>query len=362
LKEASMSGTVKAAVLLEPWKLEIRTFPVPETGEDDGILRVEATGVCGSDWAAYAGGLGIYDLPCVLGHETVGRIERVGSRAARRWGVEEGDRVAVEEYLPCGTCESCLSGHYQMCVQTRYGGKSIHDAPSLWGGYSEYLYLHPQSLLHKISDNVPVELTQLFIPISNGLHWAQEVGGTKIGDNVVVLGPGPHGLGAVIGAREAGADKVVVVGLSKDIHRLAVAEELGADATLRLDEDDVQAAVEELTDGRLADVVINAASASSALANAIDLAGNRATVVHAGFGKDATTLVSDTIIKRLLTIKGVLGRPSSAVRPAIKIIESGRYPIERMCTHRFGIEETEEALKMIGSGGERFVRGVVMNA
>jgi threonine dehydrogenase-like Zn-dependent dehydrogenase len=356
-----VAGTSKAAVLMEPGNLKLQSFPVPEIGDEDGLLRVEATGVCGSDWAAYKGGLGIYDLPCVLGHETVGRIEKIGGKASRRWGIKEGDRVAVEEYLPCGTCHSCLAGHYQMCVETRYGGKSIHDAPALWGGYSEYLYLHPQALLHKISEHVPVELTQLFIPISNGLHWVQEVGGARIGDTVVILGPGPHGLGAVVAAREAGAGLVVAIGLSRDEYRLAVAKDLGADHTIKVDEESAAEMLADLTDGRLANVVINTASSAAALQTAIELAGDRATIVHAGFGKEPTTLVSDTIITRLLTIRGVLGRPSRAVPPAIKLIESGRYPLERLCTHRFAIEQTEQALMMIGSGKDQFVRGVVMN-
>jgi threonine dehydrogenase-like Zn-dependent dehydrogenase len=153
-----VSGTSIAAVLARTGSIEIRELPLPEIGPYDGLLRVEATGVCGSDVAAYHGHAPFYELPCVLGHELVGRIESVGEAAAKRWSVKEGDRVVVEEYLPCGTCRSCLAGAYQMCAVPRYGGKSVDVEPGLFGGFSEFLYLHPQAIVHRVHEETPAEL------------------------------------------------------------------------------------------------------------------------------------------------------------------------------------------------------------
>lgn len=350
-----MSKKSKAAVLVGRRQLEIREFDLPEIGEDDGLLQIEATGVCGTDWSAYKNpaNVPVYEVPCVLGHEMVGRVVKVGSKAAKRWGVKEGDRVAVEEYLPCGQCPSCLAGHYQTCKRTRYGGKSIHDAPSLWGGYSDYLYLHPDALLHKVSTDVPAELTQLFVPISNGLHWVQEVGNARIGATVVVQAPGPHGLSCVVGAKEAGAGCVIMIGRSADEQRLAVARELGADYTLHDDVEDVVQRVREITDGRMADTVVNVVPAPQAFATSVQLAGERATVVHVGIsGGKTDAFPGDQIIWKELTVKGVLGRPNRTVGPALRLIESGKYPLEKMCTHRYPVVESEAALLTAGGEGE----------
>lgn len=344
-----MTPTSRAAVLLAPGRLEIREFPLPAIGDDDGLLRVEATGVCGSDVAAFHGHAPFYELPCVLGHELVGRVEEIGARASERWGVAAGDRVVVEEYLPCGTCRSCLAGAYQMCRVKRYGGKSIHAEPALYGGFADYLYLHPQAIVHRVEDDTtPAELLQLYIPVSNGLHWTQDAGAAKIGSVVVVIGPGPHGLGCVIGAREAGAQTVVLVGLERDRARLEVGRRLGADVAIASDVEDAPAALAELTRGALADTVVNAADSAVSIDLAFELAGDRSTVVQIGYGGAAGDAglrrLAERLVTRRITFRGVLGRPASSVPPALRIIESGRYPLELLCTGTFDVEHTEAAL------------------
>ena len=135
-------------------------------------MRISVIG-CGYLGAVHASAM------AELGHEVVGIVERIGANAAKRWGVKEGDRIILEEPLPCGTCDWCLAGHYQGCDAPRYGAKSTKDAPSLWGGYSEYMYLDPRALVHKMSPSVPLEIAPLFVPISNGIYWAQEIGGAE---------------------------------------------------------------------------------------------------------------------------------------------------------------------------------------
>lgn len=339
-----MTETSRVAVLRDTGKLSIEELPLPRTGTTDGLLKIEATGVCGTDTAAYQGVNPFYELPCVLGHELVGTITELGEEAARRWGVSVGDRIVVEEYLPCGTCRSCLAGAYQMCVVFRYGGKSIHSGSGLYGGFSDYLYLHPQAIVHRVDAEVPAELVQLYIPIANGLDWVGRIGGLRPGGTVVVVGPGPHGLACVIGAREAGAGTVIVVGTERDGARLEVAKALGADHVVT---DRVVERVGEITGGLLADVVVNAANSAAALDVALAVAGDRATVVQVGVAKGdgggADALV-EAMNERVLTLRGVRGRPSSAVPPALRLIESGRYPLERLCTGRYPIEQTEQAL------------------
>lgn len=361
-----MSEASRAAVLVGERAMEIREFPLPRIGSDDGLLRIEATGVCGSDIDAYQHGSSMfYELPCVLGHELVGRVAEIGDEAAQRWGVGVGERIVVEEYLPCGTCRACLDGAYQMCRVRRYGGRSTSSPPGLWGGYSEFMYLDPQSIVHRVADEVAAELVQLYIPISNGLHWAQGAGGARAGDTVVIIGPGPHGLGCVVGAREAGAGLVILVGTERDEARLRTGTALGADHVLTGSAADIGATVADLTGGRLAETVINAADSAAALATALACAGDRSTVVQVGLAHggsaDLAQTLATALVERLLTLRGVRGRPSRMVGPALRLIESGRYPLELLNTGTFTVEETEAALNAI-SGDPSAIRSVVVPA
>lgn len=329
----------------------IEELPLPEIGEDDGLLRIEATGVCGADWAPYLGQRpDFFEPPLILGHEIVGRVERIGATAAARWGVQVGDRLVLEEPLPCSTCEACLAGRYQMCPARRYGSKSVNDAPSLWGGYSEYLYLDPRAMVHKMSTDVPVEVAPLYIPVSNGIYWVNEIGRAGPGSTVVIQGPGQHGLGCVVAAREAGAGTVIVTGLAVDEARFSVAQALGADHVIAIDRDDAVAAVKDITGGRMADTVVNVTEkAPTALADAVHLAGDRATIVNAGRSHQPSPgFDGDQVMSKELTLVGVRGRYGSSITKAIEIIESGRHPLHLLCTHTFSVDETELALQTLG--------------
>ena len=133
------------------------------------------------------------------------------TQAARRWGVRRGDRVAVEPVLGCGHCRACLTGAYRRC-RTGRPGTAIASyafiptsvAPGLWGGYAEYMYLDPHTVMHKIAADLPIELVALYQPIAAGIRWAVQEPGTKIGDTVVILGCGQRGLAvACVAAKDA---------------------------------------------------------------------------------------------------------------------------------------------------------------
>ena len=159
---------------------------LPETDAESGIAKIEITGVCGADYPIYTGALAQFAPPPLIpGHEIVAHVDRIGSAAAKRWGVKEGDRIVMEEYAPCGRCDYCLSGRYYICngmkMEKMYGFTSLQVAPGLWGGYSEYVYLDQQALLHKLSAKVPREVAPFFVPLANGIRWAHLEGGVRIG-------------------------------------------------------------------------------------------------------------------------------------------------------------------------------------
>jgi threonine dehydrogenase-like Zn-dependent dehydrogenase len=356
-----MAMKTRAAVVTGPRKIEMRELPVPETDENSGLVRIELTGVCGVDWPAFNGSrLDRFKPPIILGHEIVGRIERIGAKAARRWNVKEGDRIVMEEYAPCGRCEYCLSGHYYLCggmmMEKMYGFTSLDVPPGLWGGFSEVVFLDPQALIHKISDKVPGEVAPLYLAIANGIRWVQGEGRIGIGDTVVILGPGQLGLSCVVAAKEAGAACIIVTGRANDARRMEIARELGAHHTIDIDnEDDVVQRVHDLTGGRMADAVINVtSSAPSASQQALELVKMRGVIVMAGGAlKPAEGFYPDMLIRKEVTMKGVRGRTAPDLKKALRLIESGKYPLQRLSTHKFSIEETEKALLTIGGEGER---------
>ena len=355
--------TISAAVSTAPRHTEVRPFARPEVAADAGLLKVELTGVCGSDWPYYLR----YPQtkgPLILGHETVGRIETLGSVAARRFGVKEGDRVALEEYLPCGHCRWCRSGDFRLCDETdtlnrpntiRFGSTPVSVPPALWGGYAQYQYLHPNSVFHRVADHVPAKLATLALPLGNGVEWAVLQGAVKVGEAVVIQGPGQQGLACTVMAREAGASLVIVTGRGTptDTKRLALARRLGAHHTIDIDAEDLLQRVADLTGGEMADIVMDCSSGGpKAVIAALQLARKRGRVILGGrAGGTIPEFDPDVLVKKVLTVKGVRGHSFEAVELAMQVIASGRHPLEAMCTHVFPLAETGEALKTVGGEG-----------
>jgi len=365
-----MATRTRAIVQTGPRTLELRELPLPEIDEESALLRVEACGICGSDAEQYAGTLPVR-YPVIPGHEPLGIIERIGDRAARRWGVEVGDRVAVEVLIPCGHCPACVQGSYQRCRgrggMFGYSYVPLSTAPGLWGAYADYMYLDPHSLVHKVRKDLAASTAVLFNPLGAGFRWAVDLPNTGPGDTVLILGPGQRGLASVIAARAAGADTIVVTGLARDREKLALATELGADHVIDVEHEDARARVREITAGRGADVVIEVSSNSSVpVAEALHYAAAGGRIVLAGV-KGFTAVpdfVSDLIVVKELRILGAFGVTSRSYQAAIRLIESGRVPIERLHTHDFALEDADFALRLLAGeiAGEQSIHSCLVPA
>jgi threonine dehydrogenase-like Zn-dependent dehydrogenase len=346
------SDRVRAAVLVKPRTLEAREFARPAIGPDDAILRIEACGICGSDYEQYEGAQPSHEdytpYPVVPGHEPLGVIEEIGARARQRWGVAEGDRVAVRSGYGCGRCEACARWEPRACPKRggTYGYTDVGKPPHLWGGYAERMYLSPYSVLKKMDPRIPAGVAVMFNPLAAGLSWAASVPRTGPGDRVVILGAGQRGLCCVIGARAAGARQIVITGLSRDAQKLALARELGAEATVNAETEDVVARVREVTGGGAEVVVDTTPYAPQSLNDAVAIAVRKGRVVVAGLKGQRPTreLQADDVIYKELTIRGVLSMPVDETFRAIELIEAGRYPFERMHTYSLPLEQAEEAI------------------
>ncbi len=350
-----MTDMARAAVQVGPGQIELREFPRPRTGPDDGLLRVEANGICGSDVETYRGHLGGPRPAFIPGHEPLGIIEEVGELAASRWGVQPGDRVALEVIVPCRSCQDCLTGRYQFCRNRKYGHgvTGIDTEPALWGGLAEYMYISPTSVLHKMDPGLPAELAATYNAVGAGVRWACHLGEVRVGETVLVLGAGQRGIAAVVAARAAGAGTIIITGLTADAHKLALARELGADHTIVVDGDEAEDTVErveEITGGELADLVLELTPlAAGPVSDALLAARRGGRVVLAGLkGNREIPVRTDLIINRALTVRGAFGVDAKGMSDAIALIESRRYPLEKMHTHTFGLDDAELAIQTLG--------------
>jgi threonine dehydrogenase-like Zn-dependent dehydrogenase len=355
---------VLAAVLSGPMHIELRTFPRPAVDADSALLGVEANGICGTDvhWRSQP-----TDVPRVLGHEVVGRLVDVGERAAARWGVNAGDRVAVEAGITCGSCEECRSGHGQACSASRSYGSNITTAvaPALWGGCAEYMYLAPGTLVTRLPDNVPGDVAAgWFSPLANAVDWMGPLGAdVQPTETVVILGPGPQGLAATLVAKARGADTVILVGLQRDAVRLAAGRTLGADETVLADgTESVESAVRRLTGGAMAHRVLDVSGSSAAAALAPLLVRRRGTVAAASpiSARDDVPFPASRMVWNQIRWQGVLSNRAVAAGPAAALLAANVDRLEPLITHRFELAATSAAIDAISGGDSSAIKAVVL--
>ena len=341
--------TSRAAVVTSIRHMEMREFPIPEIGDDDGLLKVEMVGVCGSDPGFYNGKTKV-PYPLIMGHEIVGRIEKLGKNKAKSTGLKEGDRVVVENRFGCGKCKNCIAGKYAQCTdRLGYGVYyGCDNPPYLWGAYSEYLYLPARAMLHKISEDVPLEAAVLTTSVfGNNVRWLGEVGGVTLGDTVLITGCGQQGIAGTVVARELGATKVIVVGTSdpSNKERIELCKEFGATDIIYADTEDVVERVKEITNGELADVMMDVSGAVVNMELSVDLVRKMGTVVVPGlYGKHFGAMDWDKVTQKELVYKGALAQSYHSNEVAIRLIESRKYPLEKMVTHKFALEDAEKAV------------------
>jgi threonine dehydrogenase-like Zn-dependent dehydrogenase len=353
---SDLAGGVRAAVLTAARMLGIQTFPVPRTGDDDALIRVEVCGLGGSDVTQYLGKLRpsstVY--PVILGHVFAGVVESVGPRAAKRWRVAPGDRVVAEAIVPCWACRHCVSGHYSLCDAgedlLRYGLVSAEREPSLWGGFAELAYVPRGALLHRVSRAAPLDALALVNSIASGIRWGADLPGFRVGETGLVLGPGQRGLATALAMMRAGADKVIVTGRSSDAHKLDVAKRWGVDVVVDVDSEDVVDVVRHVTGGAMADVVVDASAvATKPVTDAVKAVRKDGRIVLIGLkrGEPVPGLVTDELIYKGVTVIGAMAADYSSFERACRVIERHGDLIAQANTHVFGLYQVEEAIRTL---------------
>lgn len=357
--------TARCLVVTGPERMEMREYPIPAIGPREMLLKVELVSICGSDpkkyqgtamWAVEWGGM---PFPFILGHEMVGFLDEVGDEAAAAHGVRRGDRVAVEPYISCGRCRYCGTGNYQLCVTRHtYGfSKSCAKPPYLWGGNAEYMFVAEGSKVHKIGPDVPAESAALLSVIGNGIRWVKTRGELQFGETVAILGPGAQGLATTIAARQAGAERIVVFGLRRDRLKLALAREFGATHVFEVEEANPIEAVRAVTNGEMADLVVECTGSPSSIALAPELLrplGRCVLVGSMGGGKTAS-MATDRWTLKELTVRGGLGQAWNC-EDAARIVNARQFAIEKMITHTLALDRGEDGMRFFMEGRPECIR------
>jgi threonine dehydrogenase-like Zn-dependent dehydrogenase len=358
---------IRAAVLTAPGTLEIASFPESGPPRDGALLRPPHRGACGTDPHMYSGHLAV-PMPLVMGHEFAGVLEGWGpdfpARDVHGQELRPGDAVAVGTTLACGTCWYCrfVPQRQNLCQAVDIYGITLgaDRAPHVRGGYSELLYLLPQTWLFKLPANVTLKMAALADPIAcgtralerafaPGLPWAGE--GVGLGTSVVVQGLGPIGILTGAAARAMGASPVV--GIDRIPMRLEMARRFGFDEVLSLAElpevEDRAGAVRALTRGLGADVVVEVVGLPDAFAESLRLVRRGGKVVEFGHFTDNGTMALNPqqLVNLDVDVLGSYAYPNAQLGTSLAFLSryAEVYPFEDLVTHTFGVEQTEEAIK-----------------
>jgi len=345
-----MAETMKAAVLQRAhvMTMEQRTRPAPGPGE--ALVRVRAVGICGSDVHYYTHGrIGAFvvESPLVLGHEMAGTIEELGPGVTTR---AVGQRVAVEPGVPDRVCEFCRAGRYNLCPNVRFMA-----TPPVDGAFTEYVVM-PADFVFPLPDDVTLEEGAMIEPLSVGVY-AIHRSGLRAGQDVVVLGAGPIGLVTLQVARAAGAGSITVVDL--DAHRLEVAMTIGASAAIDASREDAGRRIAELTGGRGADVVFEAAGSPKTAALAVRAArrGGRVTMIGLPPEDNFPYPLVEAMAKEVDIV--TVFRYANVYPAAIALVAAGRVDVKSLITHRFPLEQAERALQLSDRREDGVVKALV---
>lgn len=327
---------MKAAVYYGQGDIRIEEMPVPVAGPGELLMRVRASGICGSDvmhW--YRAGRG----PLVLGHEISGEVVEVGDGVK---GYSPGDRISASHHVPCNACHYCMNGHHTVCDTLRT--TNFHP-----GGFSEYLRLPAVNVergVYRLPDEMGFEEATFIEPLAC-VYRGQRIAGMGIGKSVLVIGSGISGLLHIQLAHALGAAVVVATDVSD--YRLSAALRLGADAAVPAGED-VAAAFKKMNGGRPADIVILTAGSGSAISQAfqaIDRGGTILFFAPAAKGVEVTLPVNQLFWRNEITLTSSYAANYEEHMKALQLIRQKKVDVSGMITHTLGLDRIAEGFRLV---------------
>lgn len=368
--------TSHAAVMEGPGRIALREFDVPDPEPGVVVIAMHLSGICGTDKHTFRGESKQYagtaherdlEYPLICGHENVGTVVATGGPAYDTNGVQlkEGDRVVPGANVPCGSCYYCLNSYpYYFCQHLEDYGNSLNvgRAPSLFGGWSQYMYLLPRTPIFRVPDELPDEVAVIteVMAVTHGVDKGIAVlglqGGSRSGFSVAVLGTGPLGLCHLIKSRMLGAGMVIATDVLPG--RLQFADQFGVDLALDASATDAAQrtdAILDATHGRGVDLVLDCSGVPSTFTEALRAVRTGGVVVEAGAFVDMGAVQmnpNSDICTRNVAILGIGGELATEYEPSMRLMTANldRYPLTKITTHILPMDRAHEAIMLAQSG------------
>lgn len=319
-----------------PGNLELLDWKEPEIGLDMLLVEVKYAGICGTDLHIYHGTYK-YNPPVILGHEFSGVVAEVGARVAR---FRPGDRVTVlpSTGVTCGACLHCRTGNYMFCRERKSLGSGID------GAFAKYVAVR-EDMAYRIPDHLSLEEAALTEPLACAVKAVEELTQIRVGDTVLLSGPGPIGLLCLALLRVKGC-KVIVAGTGRDGERLRIAAAMGADVLVNVDEEDLHAVVAAETDGRGADVAIECAGAAPSVAACLREVKKRGKYIQVGIIGKEITVDFDTILFKQLEVVAPYAHSIDTFDRVMRIWEQRKVDVRPIITHKLPLSRWKDAFDL----------------
>ena len=332
---------MKAVVLHGADDMRVQSRPVPQPGPGEVLLKVAVASICGTDVKVLHRKLqGQPDGEFIMGHEYAGTVAALGP------GVDEfkiGDRVAVEVHKGCERCENCIKGWYTSCLN--YGNLAKgHRAKGLTcdGGFAEYAVNHINTL-YRLPDNLSFEQACMVTTAASPLWAIDLMGGSVVGETVLVLGPGPIGLMAVQLAKALGAERVILTGTRDE--RLEVGRKLGADVVINVRRDDLNVRVAELTRGKGADSVLECAGGPTSMQEALENVKRGGRIGVVAWYPGPVQMDMNLAVRSNVRIYAARGEGGMNCGRSLALMSAGKLVADPIITHHFQLEQIREAFE-----------------
>ncbi len=341
-----MNKTRPMAFVTQPGKIEIRETPIPPLGEFDVLIHVKACTICGSDLHIFKGKHPFVTLPVPVGHEIAGEVAETGRGVTK---VQPGDRVTVEPALVCGHCYYCQQGNYHLCANISFQYRQGQ------GGLTTD-FIAPERWVHLLPQDLPFNLGALIEPLAVAVH-AVGLANLKIGDNVAIIGAGAIGLFILQVVRGAGAGKVFISDI-RDF-RLDLALEFGATHVINIKRTDVVKQILQHTGGIGVKKAFEAVGLESTLNQSLQAIQKGGQTVLVGlFEAENISIPANLFVQKEISLTGSQGYHWDFQR-AIELVRVGNLELEKMITHQFTLDHTQNAFEALVDEEQNAVKVVI---
>jgi len=341
---------LKALLYTKPYTFEYTDVPDPTVGDEDVLVRVKACGICGSDVAGHTGKTGRRLPPLIMGHEAAGVVERVGRKVT---GFVPGDRICFDSTVYCNQCPACKQGLFNRCVKRQVLGVSVPEFKRD-GAFAELLAV-PHWICAKLPDNMSFVQASLLEPASIGTHAASRAPITK-SDTVAVVGAGTIGLFILQAAKLRGAKQVIVSDLNE--FRLDLARQVGADVCVNSGKADLKQEILKRTDGRGADVVLEAVGFADTFHQAVSITRTGGHLIAVGNLQKEIDFNLQELVSRELTFTGSYAS-SGEFRTCMGLIASGKIDVAPLVSEVLPLKDGPDAFRRLLEGKENLLKIVL---